>query len=102
MENQRKIKVVKFELYPADEPSGHAVGFSYESNGRSGYIDTLVSFAESSDKTPEQIISLALNQKRPLDDDTEISISEIINKNLSAFEAKNPLIGLEIALPTNK
>lgn len=95
----RKIKVVKFELYPADEPVGYAVGFSYEANGRSGYIDLVVPLAEASGKSNEEIVQLALNQERPQDDETTITIAQIIAQNLTAFEAKSPVIGLEIDLP---
>jgi hypothetical protein len=42
-----EVKVAKFHLYPSDEPTGYAVGFSFEANGRAGYIDTSVSFEEA-------------------------------------------------------
>lgn len=95
----RKIKIVKFELYPADEPVGYAVGFSYEANGRSGYIDLVVPLAEASGKSNEEIVQLALAQEQPKDDESTISIAQIINQQLAAFEAKSPVIGLEISLP---
>src|SRR5574343_807460 len=95
----RKIKVVKFELYPADEPVCYAVGFSYEANGRSGYIVCVVPLAEAFGKNNEEVVQLALNYERQLDDETTITIAQIIAQNLAYFEAKSPVIGLEIDLP---
>jgi hypothetical protein len=50
------IKVVKFQKYPEEIPTGYAVGFdiSFE-NGRSKYIDTIVSL----DLTEEQAVQAA-------------------------------------------
>jgi hypothetical protein len=50
------IKVVKFQKYPEEIPTGYAVGFdvSFE-NGRSKYIDTIVPL----DLTEEQAVEAA-------------------------------------------
>ena len=94
----RKIKVVKFKLYPADEPTGYAVGFTYAANNRSGYIDTIVPLDEVSGKSSEEIVQHALTRKHSQGDDEVITIAQIIEQQLTAFEAKNPIIGLEIEL----
>jgi hypothetical protein len=94
----RTIKVVRFSLYPADEPTGYAVGFAYEANGRNGYIDTVVPLDEVAGKSSEEIVQLALTLEQPHGEDEVTTIAQIINEQLNAFEAKNPIIGLEINL----
>jgi hypothetical protein len=84
---EREIKIVRMELYPADEPTGYAVGFSYGVNNRQGYMDTTVSLEEAKDKTQEEIANIALDK-----------LKSGISQQLIAWEAKSPLIGTSMVL----
>jgi hypothetical protein len=88
---EREIKIARMELYPADEPTGYAVGFSYGVNGRQGYIDTVVSLEEAKDKTQEDIVSIALD-----------NLKDSILQQLTVWEAKSPLLGTTITLEQNE
>ena len=81
----REVKVVRFDLYPQEEPTGYAVGFSFSSNNRTGYIDTLVTLDEAKDKSQEDVVLLALSKVR-----TDI------NSHLASFESKSPMLGTSI------
>jgi hypothetical protein len=51
-----KVKIAKFEKYPAELPTGYAVGFDITfENGRSQYIDTIVSL----DLTEDEAVTAA-------------------------------------------
>ena len=55
-----EIKIVRFGLYPAEEPTSYCVGFSGQTAaGRSIYQDTQVALEEARDKTEEEIVALA-------------------------------------------
>ena len=46
-----QVKIAKFEKYPAEFPTGYAVGFDITfENGRSQYIDTIVSLDLTEDE----------------------------------------------------
>jgi len=63
MKDVTSIKVAKMHLYPAEEPSGWAVGFVFTlENGRSNYLDTVVSLADCENKTDEEIGLMALKK----------------------------------------
>jgi len=85
------IKVSKLDLYPADEPTGYAVGFTYEANGRAGYCDTSVSFKQTKGKSQEEIIEIALE-----------SLAPQIKSQLEMFNSKSPLLGTVVELPEEK
>ena len=81
----REVKVVRFDLYPQEEPTGYAVGFSFSANNRSGYTDTLVTLDEAKDKSQEEIVSIALSK-----------VKTGINTQLTSFESKSPVLGMSI------
>jgi len=55
-----QVKIVKFKLYPEDDPTGYVVGLSVElDNGRSFYRDSLVNLKDSKGKTDEEIAQIA-------------------------------------------
>ena len=55
------IKVVRFEQYPAEEPTSFAVGFTVnmKQNGKSIYRDAAVPFSLTKNKTDSEIVALA-------------------------------------------
>lgn len=53
------IRITRFELYPSTEPQGYVVGFTCDHHASSRYFDTLVSMADASGKTDEEIAALA-------------------------------------------
>ena len=59
-----QLKVVKFRLYPEDNPIGYAVGFNIKLlNGRSFYAHTIVDLDDLEEgKTDEEIIQIAYEQ----------------------------------------
>jgi len=75
----REIKVSRLSPYPVDEPTGFAVGFTFSANGRSGYMDTVVSYDETN--SDEEAVSIALDR-----------LKDGINSQLAGFETKSPLL----------
>ena len=59
-----KYKIAKFNLYPADEPTGMAVGFSVKHKGREAYQDTVIPLAACEGLTEEEIADLAFENVR--------------------------------------
>ncbi|HZJ99512.1 MAG TPA: hypothetical protein VFC79_05880 [Tissierellaceae bacterium] len=59
-----KLKVVKYRLYPEENPTGYAVGFNVRLiNGRSFYAHTIVNLDDlGSGKTDEEITQMAYEQ----------------------------------------
>lgn len=59
-----QLKVIKYRLYPENQPTGYAVGFNIKLiNGRSFYAHTLVSLDSlDENKTDEEIVELAYLQ----------------------------------------
>ena len=55
------VYVARFELYPSTNPNGYCVGFraQCEPNKRTNYWDTVVSLADASGSTDQQIANLA-------------------------------------------
>ena len=79
-----KITISRIEKYPADEPTGHAVGFTVEtSNGKSFYVDTTVSFDDADDD--DKAVSEAYK-----------SLKDTIDSRVSDLEAKSSLLGTEL------
>ena len=76
---EREIKVSKLQPYPAEEPTGFAVGFTFGVNGRTGYLDTVVSYDEAT--TDEEAVQIALQK-----------LGESINSQLDTMESKSPLV----------
>jgi len=74
-----KAKVIKYHPYPKDNPEGYTVGFDITlSNGRSFYIDTLLSFDEIGNNTvDEQIIDLALKKLNTKIEERRAQLAEI-------------------------
>ena len=87
----RKIQVSKFKLYPEDEPTGYAVGFTFSTNGRSGYSDTAVSFDETKDMDNEAVVSVAFGK-----------LEAGIISQLRGFEEKPSVLGQEIEISDAK
>jgi hypothetical protein len=78
-----QVKIAKFNLYPKDEPTSYAVGFSVElDNGRSFYRDTTVSLEDATGKTDSEIAQLAYAELR-----------EGILATAEVEGAKSPIIG---------
>jgi hypothetical protein len=77
------VKVNRFELYPADEPTCYAVGFTGTcDNGRSNYQDTQVSLKDSTGKTNDEIVKLAWD-----------NLKDGFVQTMNALDAKSSLIG---------
>ncbi|NLX80335.1 MAG: hypothetical protein GXZ03_02070 [Proteiniphilum sp.] len=59
-----QLKVIKYRLYPEDNPIGYAVGFNVRlENGRSFYAHTIVDLEDLEEgKTDEEIIQIAYEQ----------------------------------------
>ena len=59
-----QLKVIKYRLYPEDNPTGYAVGFNVKLiNGRSFYAHTIVNLEDLEDgKTDEEITQIAYGQ----------------------------------------
>ena len=77
------LKVARFGLYPAEEPSSFAVGFSATAlNGRSVYRDTTVSLEAAEGLSDDEIVNLAWIQLGPG-----------IEQEMEAQGAKSALIG---------
>lgn len=55
------VYVARFELYPSSSPTGYCVGFKglCEPNKRTNYWDTVISLADASGSTDQQIANLA-------------------------------------------
>ena len=78
------ITISRLEKYPADEPTGHAVGFTVEtSNGKSFYVDTTVSFADADDD--DKAVSEAYK-----------SLKDTVDGRITELEAKSSLLGTEL------
>ena len=77
------LKVARMSLYPADEPSGYAVGFSATAeNGRGVYRDTVISLEDAEGLSDDEIVNLAWIQLGPS-----------IEQEMEALGAKSALIG---------
>ena len=59
-----QLKVIKYRLYPEDNPTGYAIGFNVKLiNGRSFYAHTIVNLEDLEEgKTDEEIIQIAYEQ----------------------------------------
>ena len=59
-----QLKVIKYRLYPEDNPIGYAVGFNIKLlNGRSFYAHTIVNLDDLEEgKTDEEITQIAYEQ----------------------------------------
>lgn len=80
-----KLTVSRLEAYPAEEPTGRAVGFVCEcDNGRSFYVDTVVSFDDGA--SDEDAVTKALE-----------SLGENILAQRAALEAKSALVGSDVS-----
>ena len=78
-----ELKVARFGLYPADEPSSYVVGFSATAaNGRSVYRDTTVSLKDAEGLSDDEIVNLAWIQLGPG-----------IEQEMEVQGAKSPLVG---------
>ena len=82
MASEPKYKVAKFNLYPADEPTGMAVGFSVKNKGREAYQDTIVSLANCEGLTEEEICDLAFEDVR-----------DSLEAQAAIFETKGEILG---------
>lgn len=78
----REIKITRFENHPEEDPIGWQVGFTYTTNGRTGYNDIVINFAECSGLTDEQIARIAYDR-----------LKLTIDSWLENFESKSPLLG---------
>jgi hypothetical protein len=58
-ENEPSIKVARFELYPAEEPTVYCVGFAETYRSRVKYADTQISLEDAAGKSDEEIVNVA-------------------------------------------
>lgn len=83
----RTLKVSRFELWPNDDLTHYQVGFTYTTNGRNGYNDTVIHRDEVQGKTDEEIVSIAYSR-----------LKDTIEHNMVKFESSSPLLGVDIPL----
>ena len=76
--------VAKYNLYPAEEPTGIAVGFSLKCKGRAAYQDTVVPLADCDGLTEEEVCDLAFEDVRAG-----------LEAQAAAFETKGEILGKE-------
>lgn len=81
------VTVAKFFLYPEEEPTGYAVGFVIEVNNKSFYVDTLVDFSLTHEKTDEEICKIGYSQ-----------LKESIDLRVSEIESKPAVLGKELVI----
>ena len=87
-----QVKIAKFNLYPRDEPTGYAVGFSVElDNGRSFYRDTVVSLEDATGLSDDEIVQLGY-----------AALKEGIKSTAETQGAKSPLLGQSLNLEESK
>lgn len=80
----KSLTVSRLDRYPSDEPMGWAVGFTCEcDNGRSFYVDTVVSFDDAD--TDEEAVNHGLSV---LKDD--------INSRCVTESEKSSLLGTDV------
>lgn len=79
-----KIKIAKYELYPADDPIGYAIGFNVTtSNGRNLYRDVVISLDDiSNGDTEVEIVNKAWT-----------NLSEGIMNEVTLLENKSQALG---------
>ena len=78
------IVVSRLEKYPAEEPTGWAVGFTVTANNeRSFYTDCVVDFESAEDD--ESAVNVALEL-----------LKDNINSRVEAIESKPSLLGVDV------
>jgi len=70
------IKVVRYDLYPEEEPTCYCVGFSVTCNNQTMYRDTQVPLEDASGKTETEVAQLAYASLRDSIDTWAASASE--------------------------
>mgnify|MGYP003652184245 CR=1 FL=1 len=81
----KSLNVTRLESYPAELPTGWAIGFVCEcDNGRSFYVDTVVNFDAADDE--DAAVDVALE-----------SLKEGVMSRCAAEDAKSPLLGTDIS-----
>ncbi len=86
-----KVKVAKFHLYPKEEPTGFAVGFSIETkNDRNFYRDTVIPLEDVKDMNDEQIVQVAWDKMK-----------EGILSEVERLEEKSSMLGKEFFVEEN-
>lgn len=84
-----EVTVARFELYPKDDPTGYAVGFSVKlGNGRSFYRDTIVSLEDIANLADTEIVGLAYQTLR-----------EWIEVEVERLSMRSPILGTNLVLP---
>lgn len=85
-----KINIAKYELYPAEQPEGVAVGYNVTTrNGRVFYIDTVVRVEDTNNLIEEEILAIAWDKLGPT------VLAEVAEK-----EALGLIVGAEWLPPT--
>lgn len=79
-----KYTVAKYNLYPAEDPTSMAVGFSVKCKGRSAYQDTTIPLDQCEGLTEEEICDLAWEQLGPG-----------LEAKAAVFKTKGEIIGEE-------
>ena len=84
------ITIARLEQYPAEEPTGHCVGFTVTTtNGKSFYTDTVIPFTDADDD--DKAVAAAYE-----------GLKDSINSRVEALEAKSALLGTEFAPPVEE
>jgi hypothetical protein len=79
-----KVTVSRLEVYPAEEPTGWAVGLVCEcDNGNSFYVDTVVSNTDAADD--QAALDAAL-----------VTLGPGINERCGVLDARSSLIGSDV------
>jgi len=80
----KSLNVSRLEQYPTEDPHGWAVGFICEcDNGRSFYVDTVVSFEDADDQ--DSAIDVALE-----------SVKEGVMSRCTQEDEKSALLGIDV------
>jgi hypothetical protein len=78
-----EIRVVRFELYPRDEPTCYCVGFEGKTvSGRQHYVDTQVPLADAKGLDEEAIAALAWE-----------NVKEAFTAQMEALAVKPSILG---------
>lgn len=89
MDPSYNVTVAKFNLYPREDPTGFAVGFNISlDNGRSFYLDTVVSLKDAKGKDDEEIVELGWSK-----------LEDNIMSRIQDLGEKSPMLGKEWTPP---
>ena len=82
-----KIIIAKYEEYPYENPTGLAVGFKIAVNDRKFYIDTLIDNDRVTDKSEDEVLSIAWEE---LKEQIEVKVEELLQLSPLVGQTWNP------------